>query len=57
MKKLRKSFDSVLCGVCGGIAEYLGVDPTIVRVLWALAVLGAGVGVVAYIVLAILMPD
>lgn len=57
MKKLRKSFDSVLCGVCGGIAEYLDVDPTIVRVLWALAVLGAGVGVVAYIVLAILMPD
>lgn len=57
MKKLHLSSDSVICGVCGGIAEYLGIDPTIVRVLWALAVFGAGVGLLAYFVLAIIMPD
>lgn len=57
MKKLHLSSDAVICGVCGGIAEYLNIDPTIVRVLWALAVFGAGVGLLAYFVLAIIMPD
>ena len=57
MKKLHKSSDTVVCGVCGGIAEYLNIDPTIVRVLWALAVFGAGVGLMAYFVLALIMPD
>ena len=35
MKKLYKSdVDRKLCGVCGGIAEYLGIDSTIVRLIW-----------------------
>lgn len=45
-----------IAGVCGGIAEYFDIDPTLVRLVWALVSLGAGVGVVAYIVAAIIMP-
>ena len=46
-----------LAGVCGGIAEFLNIDPTIVRVLWAFAVLCAGTGVLAYIVCALVIPE
>ncbi|MBO4438312.1 MAG: PspC domain-containing protein [Spirochaetaceae bacterium] len=56
-KKLRKSRDKKLCGVCGGIAEYLDMDPTIVRIIWLVLVLCAGTGVLAYIIAAILMPN
>ena len=57
-KKLYKSnTDKKLAGVCGGIAEYLGIDSTIIRLLLVLAVLFAGVGVLAYIVAALVMPD
>ncbi len=57
-KKLYKSStDKKLAGVCGGIAEYLGIDSTIIRLALALAVLCAGVGVLAYIVAAFVMPD
>lgn len=39
MKKLYKSdVDRKLCGVCGGIAEYLGIDSTIVRLIWVVLV-------------------
>ncbi len=57
MKRLTKSYDKKLCGVCGGIAEYLNVDPTIVRLLWLLLVLCAGTGVVAYFIAALIMPE
>lgn len=56
-KKLYKSADKKLCGVCGGIAEYFGIDPTIVRVIWALLVCFAGTGLLAYIICAIVMPE
>ena len=56
-KKLRKSRDKKLCGVCGGIAEYLDMDPTIVRIIWLVLVLCAGTGLLAYIIAAILMPN
>ncbi len=56
-KRLRKSSDKKLCGVCGGIAEYLDMDPTIVRIIWLVLVLCAGTGVLAYIIAAILMPN
>lgn len=45
-----------LCGVCGGIAEYLDIDPTIVRLLWIILVFCVGTGVLAYIIAAIIMP-
>lgn len=45
-----------IAGVCGGIAEYFNIDPTVVRVVWAVVSLFAFVGVVAYIVAALVMP-
>lgn len=57
MKKIYKvEEDKKLCGVCGGIAEYFGIDPTVVRVIWALCVIFAGFGLLAYIICAILFP-
>lgn len=59
MKKLYKSkYDRKLCGVCGGIAEYFQVDPTLVRLILIIAGLfSAGAGVVFYILAALLMPE
>ena len=45
-----------LCGVCGGIAEYFNIDPTVVRLLWIFLVICAGTGILAYFVAAIIMP-
>ncbi len=57
-KKLRKSSaNRMLAGVCGGVAEYLDVDPTVVRVVWAISSAFAGAGVIAYIACAIIMPE
>ncbi len=56
-KRLYKSAtDKKLDGVCAGIAEYFDIDPTVIRLVWALAVLVAGTGVWAYIVAAIVLP-
>ena len=43
-------------GVCGGIAEYFDIDPTIVRVAWAILVFAYGTGLLAYLVCALCMP-
>lgn len=57
-KKLKKSFtDRKICGVCGGIAEYLNVDPTVIRILWIVFTFAGGAGLLAYIIAAIVMPD
>ncbi|HBI72275.1 MAG TPA: PspC domain-containing protein [Lachnospiraceae bacterium] len=56
-KKLyRSSKNKMLCGVCGGIAEYINLDPTIVRLLWVVICFAGGLGVVLYIIAAIIMP-
>ncbi|MCD8364367.1 MAG: PspC domain-containing protein [Clostridiales bacterium] len=56
-KRLYKSEDNrVICGVCGGVAEYFGIDPTIVRLVWALLVIFAGFGFWVYIIAAIIIP-
>ena len=56
-KELRRSATDVrICGVCGGIAEYLGVDSNVVRLIWAAASLFAGTGILLYILAAVLMP-
>lgn len=58
MKRLYKSStDKKLAGVCGGIAEYFDIDPTIVRLLWALISLAYGTGIIAYIVCAFVIPE
>ena len=59
-KRLYKSdVNCMLCGVCGGIAEYLAVDPTLIRLLWVICTcLSAGLGgLVAYVVAAIIIPS
>ena len=56
-KKLYKSNQNkMLDGVCGGIAEYFGIDPTVVRLIWALFSLMGGCGIRAYIIAAIIIP-
>ena len=55
-KKLKRSANKMIAGVCGGLAEYLGMDATIVRIIYALLVLFGGVGILLYIILALLMP-
>lgn len=46
----------VLDGVCGGIAQFLGIDATLVRLIWAAFTLLGGSGIILYIVAAIIMP-
>ena len=54
-KKLYKvNRGKMLDGVCAGFAEYFGIDPTLVRLGWALVSLAAGSGVIAYIICAII---
>ena len=56
-KELRRSATDVrICGVCGGIADYLGVDSNLVRLIWAAVSLFAGTGILLYILAAVLMP-
>lgn len=56
-KRLHKSWnDRKICGVCGGVAEYFNIDPTIVRlvmIFWGLT----GSGIIAYILAALVMPE
>jgi phage shock protein C len=55
----RSATDKMLCGVCGGIAEYLDVDPTVIRVAYvALSLFSAAFpGLILYIVLALIIPQ
>jgi phage shock protein C len=53
----RSNINRVISGVCGGIAEYLAVDATLVRVAFVVLTLVGGAGILAYIVLLILMPQ
>lgn len=57
-KKLYRSRkEKKMAGVCGGIATFFKIDPTIVRLIWVLAVLCAGTGVVLYIACALVIPE
>ena len=57
-KRLYKSRNNkMICGVCAGIADYFNIDPSIVRVLWAVLALAAGTGVLAYIACALILPE
>ena len=57
-KKLYKIEDGKkLDGVCGGIAEYFNVDPTLIRLIWALVTLcTVGVGLIGYLICAVILP-
>ena len=57
-KKLYRSNDREIFGVCGGLAEYFGINPIIVRILWIIfAINTSGLGAVIYLVVAILMAN
>lgn len=49
--------NKMIAGVCGGIAEYMNLDPTIVRLLWVISVLGLGFGVLAYVLAWVIVPE
>ncbi|HLD62581.1 MAG TPA: PspC domain-containing protein [Candidatus Norongarragalinales archaeon] len=48
--------DKKIAGVCGGVAQYLGIDPTIVRLIWLLLAFAGGFGILAYLVAWIIVP-
>ena len=57
MKRLTRSLDDkILGGVCGGIAQYLEVDPTLIRVLWVVSIFVFGGGALAYLLCWIIIP-
>ena len=57
-KKLcRSATDKKLGGVCAGIAEYLDIDATVIRLAWALFTLLGGAGILAYIIALLVMPN
>ena len=56
MKKLYQSNNRMICDVCAGLAEYLGIDPTVVRLIWAALGL-TGTGILLYIIAALVMPE
>jgi len=56
-KLYKSNSNKMVAGVCGGIAEYFNVDPTLVRLAWVVFALFAGSGLLAYIIFAIVMPD
>jgi len=58
MKRLIKSYDRVLAGVCGGISEYINpdLDPLIIRILWGIFSFFNPVLILVYLVLAVVMP-
>lgn len=53
----RSRIDRRIAGVCGGIAQYINLDVTIVRLLWILFCLAGGSGLIAYIAAAIIIPE
>lgn len=58
-KRLVKSTNNrMICGVCGGIGEYLGLDPTVVRLVWVLLTfLSVGSCLLVYIIAALIIPE
>ncbi len=56
-KRLYLSKNKVIGGVAGGIAEYTGIDPTLVRLIWAFSVFAGGAGLFVYVVAMIIIPE
>lgn len=46
----------MICGVCGGLGEYLNIDPNIIRILWAIFAC-SGAGIIVYLLAAIILPE
>ncbi|NMB21707.1 MAG: PspC domain-containing protein [Firmicutes bacterium] len=56
-KRIFRSREKKVAGVCGGIAEYLDIDPTIVRLIWLILALAYGTGLLAYFICWIVIPE
>lgn len=57
MKRFYKSeTDKKIGGVCGGVAEYFNIDPTIVRLIWGVLAFAYGTGIIAYLICWAIMP-
>jgi phage shock protein C len=56
-KLTRSRSNSKVAGVCGGLGEYLDIDPTLIRLIWLITVFFGGTGVLAYIIAWIVMPE
>ena len=56
MDKLKLSNDKMIAGVCAGIAESFHIDPTLVRIIWAIFCLLGGAGIIIYLICWIIMP-
>lgn len=57
MATLKRSSDKKIAGVAGGVANYFGVDPNVVRIIWVCSVIFAGFGLLAYLICWLLMPE
>jgi len=56
-KKLTRSMKhKMIAGICGGMGEFFGIDPTVIRLVWALSVLFGGFGILAYFIAWIVIP-
>ncbi|MCA9726301.1 MAG: PspC domain-containing protein [Candidatus Eisenbacteria bacterium] len=53
----RSRTDKKIAGVCGGLAAYFGMDPVIPRIIWVVLILGAGVGLLAYLICWLVIPQ
>jgi phage shock protein C len=56
-KYFRSRTERMIAGVCGGMAEYLKIDPIVVRVIWVIFALTAGAGLLAYVLFWLLAPE
>ena len=56
-KLYRAEEGKMVCGVCAGVAEYFGIDPTVVRLAWVLFCALGGSGVLAYLICAVIIPS
>ena len=58
VKKIYKSKKNrIIGGVCGGIGEYFNVDPVIIRLIWVIAALMWGTGILAYLIALVIIPE
>jgi phage shock protein C len=55
-KRLKRSNDKMIAGVCGGLANYFDMDPTLVRLAFAVVAIFGGTGILAYLVMWIIVP-
>lgn len=54
---LKSNQDRFICGVCGGIGRYFGLDATLIRLAWVIFAIAGGSGILAYIIAAIIIPS